>query len=91
MSSFDDNDDAMRGLLQLVELLTRMASKKMRSEFVDLSSFLLLFGVLCQRGRKLEWSMTFSTPWRVCYSRSFYLCTLYVYGYGHVLLLCCSL
>ena len=65
-------------------MLTGMTSKKMRSEFVDLSSFLLLFSVLCQRGRKLEGSTTFLTPWRVCCSRSFYLCTLYVYGYGHV-------
>ena len=34
-------------------------SKKMRSNLVDLSSFSSLFGVLCQRERKLEVSTTF--------------------------------
>ena len=38
-------------------------SKRMRSECWSFF-FSSLFGALCQRGRKLEGSTTFLTPWR---------------------------
>jgi hypothetical protein len=52
---------------------TRMTSRGTRSEFVDSFFFSLLFYACCQRGRKLEWSITFSTPCACCRSFMSYL------------------
>ena len=59
----------------LVELLMGMMSigtpsKRMRCECWSFF-FSSLFGALCQRGRKLEGSTTFSMPWRRgCYNQA---------------------
>ena len=55
----------------LVETMsTGRASKKMRSEFVGLFSF-LLFWCFMPKGEKIREVNNFLTPWRGCYSRSF--------------------
>ena len=55
----------------LVEMMSiGRLSKKMRSEFIGLSSF-LLFLVLYAKGEKIRGVNNFLTPWRGCCSRSF--------------------
>ena len=63
----------MMMMMAMVEMmLTRRASKKMRSEFVGLFSFFFFsFWCFMPKGEKITGFNDFSMPWRGCCSRSF--------------------